>query len=68
MTVFDNKMYVFANFSIPRCFKIDLQTEFGGNFYTKPHQKMTPDSLVTSELPKNFKIGPKSNRKFSEKP
>ena len=33
--------------------------------YTKPHQKITPDSLGASELFENLEIKPKSTRKFS---
>ena len=55
----------FANYAIPKCSKIDLQTDFGGNFYTKLHQKTMPDSLVASELSENLKIKPKSTRKLS---
>ena len=43
------KKYVFANFGTPKCSKFGLQIEVGGVFYTKPHQKITPDSLVPSE-------------------
>lgn len=62
-----NKKCVFADLGIPKCSKISLQIDFGGVFYTKPHQKITPDSLVTSELPENLKIRPKSTRKFLKK-
>ena len=61
------KNVFFANVGITKCSKIDLQIDFGHIFYTKPYQKITPDSLVTSELSENLKIGPKSTRKFSEK-
>ena len=43
------KKYVFANFGTPKCSKFGLQIEVGGVFYAKPHQKITPDSLVPSE-------------------
>ena len=43
------KKYVFANFGTPKCSKFGLQIEVGGVFYTKPHQQITPDSLVPSE-------------------
>ena len=43
------KKYVFANVGTPKCSKFGLQIEVGGVFYTKPHQKITPDSLVPSE-------------------
>ena len=46
--VFDKKC-AFTNFSISKCSKIKFQTDFGGIFYTKPHQKTTADSLVASE-------------------
>ena len=59
------KTHVFAKFGIPKCSKIDLQIEFGNIFYTKPHQKTTPDSLVGPELSENLEIKPKSTRKFS---
>ena len=49
---------------ITKCSKIGLQIDFGRVFYTKPHQKITPDSLVTSKLIENLKIRPKSTRKF----
>ena len=55
----------FRKFLHPKMSKIDLQIDFGDIFYTKPHQKITPDSLVLSELSENLKIKPKSTRKFS---
>ena len=45
--------------------KSTSQTDFGSNFYTKPHQKTTPDSLVGSKSSENLEIRPKSTRKFS---
>ena len=64
MLVFDKKC-VFANYGIQKYSKIDLQPDFGDIFYTKPHQKITPDSLVGSKLSENLEIRPKSTRKFS---
>ena len=62
---FYDKKIVFANSGNPKCSKINLQIDFGHIFYNKPHQKITSDSLVPSELSENLKIGLKSTRKFS---
>ena len=69
LRIYENIFFVkHYSLYIPNCSKIILQTVFGDIFYTKPHQQIMPDSLVTSELPEKLKIGPKSTRKFSEKP
>ena len=36
--------------------KIDLQVDFGDNFYIIPGQFDTPVSPVTSKIPENLKI------------
>ena len=53
-----------ANYRLPKCSKIDLQTIFQDDFYIIPSQKTVPRPAEPLELSENLKIEAKSTQIF----
>ena len=71
ITPFKNIMYkqkrCLANYRVPKCPNLDLQTIFWSDFYTIPIQKTLPRLPEPSELPENLEIKLKSIETLNKK-